>query len=241
MLSYFHKKTLRSFFFSFSKVEIAFEWLLPWLPNLEPNKTAETGTQKDVYNAHDLIHKNCDSELWKAFPDALWSTPKEGRETYSVCTKFINRADSPFWSTRSSVATIFCLMWAFTAHSCSLPLVLLSASPDLSRGNSREQESDSLLSHRITWNDEIWLLWIYSAKKALCPFTYVVQCTHLPFQNDFSATEVRTLQSLRKAERADGGELAGGSILKEWWRYFQYLMCWKISGKENDVKLASVW
>lgn len=121
-------------------MEIAFEWLLPWLPNLEPNKTAETGTQKDVYNAHDLIHKNCDSELWKIFPDALWSTPKEGKETYSVCTKFINTAVSPFCSTRSNAATTICLMWAFTVRSCSLPFVLLSASPSLSRGNSREQE-----------------------------------------------------------------------------------------------------
>lgn len=53
----------------------------------------------------------------------------------------------------------------------------------------------------------------------------------------------KALQSLRKteAERADGGEQTGGLNLQEWWGYFKYLMCWKIYGKENNVKLALVW
>lgn len=92
------------------------------------------------------------------------------------------------------------------------------------------------------WNDKIWLHQIYSAKKARCPFAYVAQCTRLPSQKDFSATELKDSSKFKtETERADGGELTGGFILKEWWGYFKYLMCWKIYGKENIVKLALVW
>lgn len=152
MLSDFHKKTLRSFFF-FQKWRILLSGRNHGyqiqnqikLLKLEPSK---------MYITHTIWSTIIVTQNYGKSSQLLCKHSQIGKRRDLHCIKFINGPVSPFCNIHSNVTVTatptFCSIWGFTDLSYSLrSLILLSSCSPLSSGtvNFRNQEFGSLHSN----------------------------------------------------------------------------------------------